>query len=292
MSFLGDNISMDITRDDNYSIPSISIGLQNSTLSENQSYIASYSLPNESSLRHQPNDVIERPMIPKNEIRFESSPLTSQTNSPVSVQNMLPEHPEVHHTKNINKSFYLNANPSDPMVFVPLSMLKMISSDGTPADSRLRMVADSNVPVASGNRLRTIDNSCSSAPERNIVTESDESDQLFKPTRKKFQDTAEKRIQKYLSRHHRNKQAIRMNKNKGQMKRNYERAISSSDSEEESAVALDKANLHDTKDCCKVCAEPAGQHVYYGAKSCQSCRAFFRRSVEAFTRLVSWIKGY
>ena len=81
-----------------------------------------------------------------------------------------------------------------------------------------------------------------------------------------------------------------MNKNRGPSKRSNERATSSSESEDESSVAHDKVNLHDTKDCCKVCAEPAGQHVYYGAKSCQSCRAFFRRSVEAFTRLVSKIE--
>ena len=37
---------------------------------------------------------------------------------------------------------------------------------------------------------------------------------------------------------------------------------------------------------CLVCGEKAGQHTYYGGKSCQSCRAFFRRSVHIITRLV------
>ena len=37
---------------------------------------------------------------------------------------------------------------------------------------------------------------------------------------------------------------------------------------------------------CLVCGEKAGQHTYYGGKSCQSCRAFFRRSVHIITRFV------
>ena len=37
---------------------------------------------------------------------------------------------------------------------------------------------------------------------------------------------------------------------------------------------------------CLVCGEKAGKHTYYGGKSCQSCRAFFRRSVHIITRLV------
>ena len=38
---------------------------------------------------------------------------------------------------------------------------------------------------------------------------------------------------------------------------------------------------------CLVCGEKAGRHTYYGGKSCQSCRAFFRRSVHTITRLVN-----
>ena len=30
---------------------------------------------------------------------------------------------------------------------------------------------------------------------------------------------------------------------------------------------------------CQVCGAKAGRHSYYGAYTCKSCRAFFRRSV-------------
>lgn len=31
---------------------------------------------------------------------------------------------------------------------------------------------------------------------------------------------------------------------------------------------------------CKVCFEPAAKHIHYGAVTCFSCRAFFRRSIQ------------
>ena len=36
---------------------------------------------------------------------------------------------------------------------------------------------------------------------------------------------------------------------------------------------------------CKVCGNEADRYVYYGGKSCASCRGFFRRSVVQFSRL-------
>lgn len=41
-----------------------------------------------------------------------------------------------------------------------------------------------------------------------------------------------------------------------------------------------QAHLLSKIDKCKVCSEPAAKHIHYGAMSCFSCRAFFRRSIQ------------
>lgn len=46
-----------------------------------------------------------------------------------------------------------------------------------------------------------------------------------------------------------------------------------------------QARLLSSIDKCKVCEEPAAKHIHYGAVSCFSCRAFFRRSIQNNTAL-------
>ena len=53
----------------------------------------------------------------------------------------------------------------------------------------------------------------------------------------------------------------------------------------------DKSSKHSQQDdtmieSCKVCGDIASTHIHYGGRSCQSCRAFFRRSVVKFSRYV------
>merc|ERR1711935_148353 len=43
---------------------------------------------------------------------------------------------------------------------------------------------------------------------------------------------------------------------------------------------LEKQTTVTSKKFCKVCSAPAGKHIYYGARTCISCRGFFRRSVQ------------
>ena len=41
---------------------------------------------------------------------------------------------------------------------------------------------------------------------------------------------------------------------------------------------------HNAVEACQVCGDIASTHVHYGGRSCQSCRAFFRRSVVKFSK--------
>ena len=38
---------------------------------------------------------------------------------------------------------------------------------------------------------------------------------------------------------------------------------------------------------CKVCGDTASNYIHYGGRSCHSCRAFFRRSIEAASRYIN-----
>eukprot|EP00091_Calanus_sinicus_P018813 TRINITY_DN4422_c0_g1_i3.p1 TRINITY_DN4422_c0_g1~~TRINITY_DN4422_c0_g1_i3.p1 ORF type:complete len:118 (-),score=16.54 TRINITY_DN4422_c0_g1_i3:13-366(-) len=44
-----------------------------------------------------------------------------------------------------------------------------------------------------------------------------------------------------------------------------------------------QAHLLSPTNKCKICLEPAARHVHYGAMTCFSCRAFFRRSLQSNT---------
>ena len=37
---------------------------------------------------------------------------------------------------------------------------------------------------------------------------------------------------------------------------------------------------------CKICGDKASNHIHYGGRSCNSCRAFFRRTVETTSRYI------
>ena len=43
---------------------------------------------------------------------------------------------------------------------------------------------------------------------------------------------------------------------------------------------------------CKVCGDKASNHTHYGGRSCHSCRAFFRRTVEVLSRYIKTDRVY
>merc|ERR1711899_196349 len=45
-------------------------------------------------------------------------------------------------------------------------------------------------------------------------------------------------------------------------------------------MAANSTECNNKISCCLVCGSSAGKHIYYGARTCISCRGFFRRSVQ------------
>ena len=75
----------------------------------------------------------------------------------------------------------------------------------------------------------------------------------------------------------------------GRKTRNKKQSVRSDSSSLDQGIDYEnlyKANEDDSNlsAFCKVCGDKASIHVHYGGRSCASCRAFFRRSVEAKAR--------
>ena len=56
-------------------------------------------------------------------------------------------------------------------------------------------------------------------------------------------------------------------------------SLTASASNDKKAAAEANPLISDTEKC-KVCGEAAARHIHYGATTCFSCRAFFRRSIQ------------
>ena len=50
--------------------------------------------------------------------------------------------------------------------------------------------------------------------------------------------------------------------------------------------SMKSTSRNDDSKFCLICGEISGKHLYYGGQSCQSCKAFFRRSVQTVKRLI------
>ena len=61
-------------------------------------------------------------------------------------------------------------------------------------------------------------------------------------------------------------------------------ALESGGSKKGGKNAANNPLISDTEKC-RVCEEPAARHIHYGATTCFSCRAFFRRSIQVRKKL-------
>ena len=73
----------------------------------------------------------------------------------------------------------------------------------------------------------------------------------------------------------RKRSSNKVSKKDSKMDNNKPKKYDSPDTNNSKDEELNKEKI----DLCKVCGNKATRHVHYGGRSCQSCRAFFRRSV-------------
>ena len=274
-----------------FSLPTITLAPANSLPTQDYSSLSSYLLSRRAPPKNQSNDAIYSQIINDRENKVNSSFSSSQTGfkESISYQNITKD-PKERSFQNVDKSFIRYANQSDPMVFVPLSALRMIASNGIIGDSPARTNDEIKFIVKSNSLISTEEPRHSPEQETSSEPSSDDNTEILKQNKyrsKNFDETEKRRNVPHQHSLKLSEQVVKCNE---YLEADDKKIATPSENDDDECVSYDKVNLHDTEDCCKVCGEQAGQHVYYGAKSCQSCRAFFRRSVEAFTRLVHKIE--
>ena len=178
-----------------------------------------------------------------------------------------------------------NSNNSTPFVLVPLSMLQL------PQSSNLKIIQKSyseNKPnFLQSSSFDTSLNNPTNASEKDsrrnflsrqniLVNKSRHNVSTDKNS--KTRSVKEKEVRRNIA-----KEEKRIgNKNVGRLKRQILRKRAETGLKTKSNL---KKNFSDGGSLlCLVCGEKAGRHTYYGGRSCQSCRAFFRRSVETMTK--------
>ena len=183
----------------------------------------------------------------------------------------------------------LNSNNLGSFVLVPLSMLNI------PVSSNLKVVQNTDLETQSNllqssfpsseTRLISPTNAKRRGPRRDAAKRKDispgkssrKASTMEKSNNKRDDCRAAKRkdlVKREVNPSKNNKNKLRQNLHKKSgdvLKAQYH---------------LRKSIRQNDSTLCLVCGEKAGKHTYYGGKSCQSCRAFFRRSVHIITRLV------
>ena len=179
-----------------------------------------------------------------------------------------------------NNQLYLNNNPDNPLVLVPLSMLGLKSSAKSLIQSNAYSSrnVDAQKSVISFNdsdqmlrkhELNAFDSKeCSEKYNLNEATKAKQ--KVHNLPTSNFQRKKPSKDEAILT-----NQIAEIRNNKIAHSKDFKKLRRKCKSEPE---------INGSSNLCQICGELAGKHSYYGGRSCQSCRAFFRRSAETLAR--------
>ena len=175
---------------------------------------------------------------------------------------------------------FLENNPDNPLVLVPLSMLGLKSS----AKSLISSDAYSNRNMDAQKAVISFNDSNQTLRKHHLnVFDSNESSEKYNFN---VATKAKQRVQHLttnnLQRKKPSKDDAILTNQIAEVRNN--KLTHSKDVKKLRRKCKSDPEINGSSNLCQICGELAGKHSYYGGRSCQSCRAFFRRSAETLAR--------
>ena len=189
--------------------------------------------------------------------------------------------------KQISSNF---STDGGPFVLLPLSMLKYYLKPGVLSGTICGNNSESQTRSSYSEQSTTDDDNDSIISEETTNSLEDQMDTSqyngpFSRNPKRYspsldhdpnRDENTRRREKIQKRNRNTKKSVRPKSSVLNRRRGHENLSTLSNKRQE--------DDSDLSAFCKVCGDKASTHVHYGGRSCASCRAFFRRSVEAKAR--------